>query len=277
MSILALPHAQPDVILIDWHATLVNTHDAMYHAVDDVLPRLRELGLLERLLTAEQSKTVEDAKLVKYVRDHQRLHPKVVAARKISRTDIFEVLFGNDEDAKRRAHLAFDSAYRQHVGEVAPLEADARVQLTKLRELGIALGLISNRSREFMEQEVARVEEGGWADLFDVMVCGNDVPRRKPAPDMLLTALSRLGRLPSEACWYLGDSTTDVIAAKAAGVTSIFYNGAHWDQAWLDKIFPGTQRHPSLPDAVVTDLPALVAMARHLQAQNIRVTRHREG
>ncbi|MCH8543601.1 MAG: HAD family hydrolase [Alcanivorax sp.] len=275
MSILSLPHAQPEVILIDWHATLVNTHDAMYHAVDDVLPHLQELGLLEYLLAPEQSKTVEDAKLVQYVRDHRRLHPKIVAARKISRTDIFEVLFGDDEEAKRRAHRAFDNAYRQHVGEVEPLEVDARAQLTRLRELGICLGLISNRSREFMEQEVARVEEGGWADLFDVMVCGNDVPRRKPAPDMLLEALSRLGRSPSEACWYLGDSTTDVIAARAAGITSIFYNGACWDQAWLDKIFPGTQRHPSRPDAVVTDLPALVAMARHLLAQNIRVTRHR--
>ena len=277
MSILSLPHAQPEVILIDWHATLVNTHDAMYHAVDDVLPHLQELGLLERLLAPDQSKTVEDAKLVQYVRDHRRLHPKIVAARKISRTDIFEVLFGDDEDAKRRAHQAFDGAYRQHVGEVTPLEADARAQLMRLRDLGIRVGLISNRSREFMALEVARVEEGGWEDLFDVMVCGNDVPRRKPAPDMLLEALSRLGLQASEACWYLGDSTTDVIAAKAAGVTSIFYNGACWDQMWLDKIFPGTERHPARPDAVVTDLPGLVAMARHLLAQNIRVTRHRDS
>lgn len=276
MSILALPHAQPDVILIDWHATLVNTHDAMYHAVDDVLPHLQELGLLERLLTAEQSKTVEDAKLVKYVRDHRRLHPKVVVARKISRTDIFEVLFGDDEDAKRRAHQAFDRAYRQHVGEVTPLEADARLQLTKLRELGIALGLISNRSREFMTLEVDRVEEGGWSDLFDVMVCGDDVPRRKPSPDMLLAALEQLGRAPSEASWYLGDSTTDVIAARSAGLTSLFYNGAGWDQAWLDKIFPGTERHPWRPHAVVPDLSALVALARHLRAQGLRVTRHRD-
>ena len=45
MSILNLPHAIPRIILFDWHATLVDTRDAMYHAVDDVLPKLVELGL----------------------------------------------------------------------------------------------------------------------------------------------------------------------------------------------------------------------------------------
>jgi len=39
MSILNLPHAVPRVLLFDWHATLVDTHDAMYYAVNDVLPK----------------------------------------------------------------------------------------------------------------------------------------------------------------------------------------------------------------------------------------------
>ena len=100
MSILQLPHARPDVILIDWHATLVDTHDAMYHAVDDILPQLHEIDLWNRLLDPDDSKTIEDAKLLIYVKDHRRLHPKIVSQRKISRTDIFEVLFGSDQEAK---------------------------------------------------------------------------------------------------------------------------------------------------------------------------------
>src|SRR3569833_4517195 len=100
MSILQLPHARPKIILFDWHATLADTLDAMYHAVDDVLPHLAEMGLLERLVKPEQSKTMEDAKLVKYIREHRQLRPKIKADRKISRTDIFEVLFGADEAAK---------------------------------------------------------------------------------------------------------------------------------------------------------------------------------
>ncbi|MCB1837954.1 MAG: HAD family hydrolase, partial [Alcanivoracaceae bacterium] len=86
MSILQLPRTPADVILFDWHATLVDTHGAMYHAVDDMLPQLRELGLWQRLLNPRDSKTPEDARLLAYVREHLRLHPKVVAQKKISRT-----------------------------------------------------------------------------------------------------------------------------------------------------------------------------------------------
>lgn len=275
MSILQLPHARPTVILIDWHATLVDTHDAMYHAVDDVLPKLSELGLWQRLLAPENSKTVEDAKLVKYVRAHRRLHPKIKAQRKISRTDIFEVLFGDDEDAKARAHQAFDACYRKYVGQVDPLEPDTRPKLEHLRSLGILTGVISNRNREFMLHELGKVEGSGWANLFDTIVCGSDVQRRKPAPDLILKALDNLGVSPGEGCWYVGDSTTDVIAAKEAGVSAIFYNGAHWDRAWLDKIFPATVRHPHKPDAVVESLADLVELARRFIAQDKRVNRIR--
>jgi len=262
MSILQLPHARPKIILFDWHATLVDTLDAMYHAVDDVLPRLAEMGLLERLVRPEQSKTMEDAKLVKYICEHRQLHPKIKADRKISRTDIFEVLFGPDEEAKRLAHREFDRAYRNHYGEVEPMEPNMRSHLLALRDLGLKLGVISNRGREYMEHEIAIVDGNGWQDLFDTMACGDDVAQRKPAPDLILKALANLGVQPSSACWYVGDSTTDVVAAKEAGVTSVFYNGAHWDQAWLDKIFPNTTRHPHRPDAVVDDMPALVRMVR---------------
>ncbi|ROO33737.1 HAD family hydrolase [Salinisphaera orenii] len=276
MSIRQLPHASPAVILIDWHATLVDTHDAMYHAVDDVLPRLDELGLLDELLSPDQSKTIEDAKLVKYVRDNRALHPRIVAERRISRTDIFEVLFGDNPDAKQRAHGAFDEAYRKFVGEVTPLEPDIRAHLEHLRSLGLILGVISNRNREFMNHELAIVDGTGWADLFDTLTCGNDVDHRKPHPDLLLCALRNLGRDADEHTWYVGDSTTDVIAAKRAGVTAVFYNGAGWDQAWLDRIFPGTTRHPDRPDAVVDSIGDLVELARHLLAQELRISRSRD-
>jgi phosphoglycolate phosphatase len=262
MSLLRLPHAWPRVILFDWHATLVDTMDAMYHAVDDVLPRLAELGLVERLLRPDASKTMEDAKLVKYVREHARLHPKVKTARKISRTDIFEVLFGEDHEAKRIAHAAFDESYGRHFGAIAPLEADARQHLERLREMDIQLGVLSNRSRQFMAHEIYMVDGTGWHDLFDTMVCGDDVARRKPAPDLILKALENLQAPVNTGCWYVGDSTTDIVAAEEAGVTPVFYNGAGWDDAWIDKIFPQTVRHPHKPDAVVRNLGELVALVK---------------
>ena len=142
MSILHVPGARPRVILYDWHATLVDTLDAMYHAVDDVLPKLVELGLIERTIRPEDSKTIEDARLVKYVRDNARLHPRIKADRKISRTDIFELLFGPDEEAKRAAHQVFDDAYRNRYGEVRPFEDGIGAMLAGFRGLGIRLGVL---------------------------------------------------------------------------------------------------------------------------------------
>jgi len=227
MSIVDIPYAAPKAILFDWHATLVDTHDAMYHAVDDVLPKLYELGVIDRMVKTEDSKTLEDAKLVKYVRDNYKLHPKVKSARKVSRTDIFQVLFGNDEEAKRIVHMAFDDAYRNYFGEVHPFEDDVEKMLQDLNELNIKVGALTNRNREFMMHEVNVVSGEGWQQYFHTIVCGDDVPRRKPAPDQIIKALEELDLEPSLNCWYVGDSTTDVIAAKEAGITAIYYNGAN--------------------------------------------------
>jgi phosphoglycolate phosphatase len=140
------------------------------------------------------------------------------------------------------------------------MESGIPEMLDSLRRLQIQLGVISNRKREFMEQEVANVSGSDWNPLFDTMACGDDVPHRKPAPDLLHKALENLDVRADTACWYVGDSTTDVVAAKEARITAIFYNGAGWDQRWLDKIFPGTVRHPHKPDAVISDFSELASL-----------------
>ena len=251
---------RPSVVLFDWHATLVDTLDAMYHAVDDMLPEFHDLQLMTRMVTPEDSKTPEDAKLVAYVREFAKLHPKVKADRKISRTDIFEVLFGDDEEAKRVAHLAFNRHYRNHFGTVAAFEPRVQAVLEGLRKLEIRVGVITNRDREFFEVELAAVDGTGWTHLFETSVCGDDTPLRKPHPDQLLLAAENLSHTADPSVWYVGDSTTDMIAAKRAGMTAVFFNGAQWDLPWLHKIFPGTRRHPDKPDVVVNDFSEFWAL-----------------
>ena len=247
----ALALVTPRVVLFDWHATLVDTLDAMYHAVDDVLPQLPELGLLDSLVTEEQCKTAEDARLVRYVREHRQLHPKIKAQRRISRTDIFEVLFGKNEEAKHIAHEAFNNAYRNHYGEAQPFEGGELELLIEMREFEVQLGILTNRDREFFELEFALVDNGAWVELFDTTVCGCDTGKRKPNPEPIFKALDDLGVPPGLNCWYVGDSTTDVAAAKRAGITSVFFNGVGWEHEWINKIFPGTPAHPYQPDAIV--------------------------
>jgi phosphoglycolate phosphatase len=250
----------PNVILFDWHATLVDTLDAMYHAVDDMLVEFSDLGLMSRLVEQKNSKSPEDAKLVAYVRQYSALHPRIKADRKISRTDIFEVLFGDDQEAKQVAHKRFNHHYRKHYGNVLPFEPQVSRMLSALRMLPVTVGVITNRDREFFEYELAAVEDTGWAHLFDASVCGDDTALRKPHPDQLLKAAADLNYPPSAEIWYVGDSTTDVISAKRAGMTSVFFNGAQWDLPWLQTIFPGTAQHPFKPDVVVNDFSEFWAL-----------------
>jgi HAD superfamily hydrolase (TIGR01509 family) len=52
------------------------------------------------------------------------------------------------------------------------------------------------------------------------IVDGSHVAHAKPAPDLLLAAAAQLGVAPA-GCWYVGDSTWDMIASAAAGMTGV--------------------------------------------------------
>jgi phosphoglycolate phosphatase len=53
-------------------------------------------------------------------------------------------------------------------------------------------------------------------DYFDVVVCGDTLPRKKPDPLPLLHAAKHFGIKPGDAL-MVGDSLSDVKAARAAG------------------------------------------------------------
>ncbi|MEZ5507602.1 MAG: hypothetical protein R3F38_17225 [Gammaproteobacteria bacterium] len=58
----------PKNIIFDWHGTLVDTQDAMLAAMEEMLPQLEELGLIERLQPESECKSADDVKLVRYIR-----------------------------------------------------------------------------------------------------------------------------------------------------------------------------------------------------------------
>ncbi|MGH8548280.1 MAG: HAD family hydrolase [Methylococcales bacterium] len=96
--------------------------------------------------------------------------------------------------------------------------------------------------------------------MFDIAVCGSDSARRKPAPGPIDTSLEGLGAGPGSESWYVGDSTRNVNCANRAGITSVFFNGALWDHAWLEKIFSGTPAHPDLPAVVVDNFREFIQL-----------------
>jgi 2-phosphoglycolate phosphatase len=111
------------------------------------------------------------------------------------------------------------AAYREHhpsvLRDLTRLLPGAREALDALKARGVRLGVCSNKPVDFSRR---LVEYLGVAAHFDVVLGPEDVARPKPAPDMLLEAMRRLGCRPEEVL-YVGDMTVDVETARAAGVT----------------------------------------------------------
>ncbi len=90
------------------------------------------------------------------------------------------------------------------------------------RERGVRLGVLTGKGRRATEITLRAL---GVLHLLDVVVSGEEAPRPKPDPRGLLLALSRLDATPAEAI-FVGDSTADVGAGRAAGVATVL---ARWN------------------------------------------------
>jgi HAD superfamily hydrolase (TIGR01509 family) len=92
------------------------------------------------------------------------------------------------------------------------------VMLDKLEEIPIPFGIATSTKRE---TALWKLEKAGLGGRFSVIVCGDEVERGKPAPDIFLLAARRLGAAP-ENCLGLEDSPAGLRALAAAGIPSIF-------------------------------------------------------
>ena len=253
----------PKNILFDWHGTLVDTQDAMLAAMEDMLQQMEELGLVDRLLPEDQCKTPDDVKLVRYIRIFRRLHPKILVERRVSRTEIFNAIFGDDTEAKHLAHRAYNRCYRNFYGKVKPFQEGIREYLAALKRLELNVGIATNRSREFLLQELQTVDDGSWPRLIDFITCADDLTRYKPDPQIIHYALAKIDTYPRPETWYVGDSFLDMVAAKNAGVTAIFYNGGCWDEVGLRRAFARDPDHA--PDAIINSFDELMDLLQRCQ------------
>lgn len=88
----------------------------------------------------------------------------------------------------------------------------AREMLEALAAEGVAMALVTNTQRDITEQALESIGR----EYFSVTVCGDEVPRGKPAPDPYQRAAHLLGVEPRW-CLAVEDSVTGSMAAEAAG------------------------------------------------------------
>jgi HAD superfamily hydrolase (TIGR01509 family) len=102
-------------------------------------------------------------------------------------------------------------------GGGCPLRPGVAQMIASARAMGQVLAIATTTSRENVDALLTPVLGPAWADLFKAIVAGDEVARKKPAPDAYLKVLAGLG-LPANSCLALEDSRNGLLAAQSAGI-----------------------------------------------------------
>jgi HAD superfamily hydrolase (TIGR01509 family) len=128
-----------------------------------------------------------------------------------------------------------------------PLRPGVTGLLDLARARGQRLAIATNTSRENIDALLSRALGAHWDAAFDAIVAGDDVRHKKPAPDVYLEVLARLG-LGSFDCVAIEDSANGLIAASRAEIPVLITRSMYFD----DDDFTGAR-------LVLDDLSELVA------------------
>jgi putative hydrolase of the HAD superfamily len=148
---------------------------------------------------------------------------------------------GGDMTAERYAALAaavgpgYDQAvshatrmaYRDELHAALDLIDGISTWLDEARDLGLRLAVASSSPRDWIEEHLSRT---AYRSHFEFLACGDEVRAVKPAPDVYLLAIERLG-VPATRALAFEDTTHGVAAAKAAGLRCVAIPHQHADPA----------------------------------------------
>lgn len=160
-----------------------------------------------RTLLTELGRSVPNAELSSIIRQGK------------TRKEILKLLFpgmsSDDEitigDRKNELFLANGESLRPVRGVLA--------WIRELSEYGVPLAIATSAARERARDTLARF---GIADLFRAVITPSEIPAGKPDPALFLAAAAALAARPAEAL-VVEDSPSGLVAAKAAGMQTIFY------------------------------------------------------
>jgi phosphoglycolate phosphatase len=114
-----------------------------------------------------------------------------------------------------------------------------REVLDALSERGVPAAICTNKPGRFVRPLLQALDLDRY---FELIVGGDTLPQRKPSPEPLLHVVTHYGLQPAQ-CLMVGDSSTDLLTAQAAGVPMAMVTYGY---------LRGFDPH-SVPDLVVID------------------------
>jgi len=158
-------------------------------------------------------------------------------------------------EALEREQTAMLDIYGKHLTGLTTLLPGVPAALDALRRDGIRLGLATNKQQRFIE---TIFEHFGLSSLFDAVIGGGPGIVKKPAPDMLIAAMKQLGVTSADTV-MVGDSTSDVEAARAAGARSVIVRGGGYTSVPAEQLGA---------DIVIADMTGLSAALESLKPRS---------
>ncbi len=144
----------------------------------------------------------------------------------------YQIPYNNAEEA--------DNIYRIYAelarGRIEPLPGVVNfIKICKDKRLKIAVATSAVKLKMKINLQLIDFEN----DIFDALVCGSDISKNKPDPEIFITAARKLGIDPKD-CLVVEDAPSGVAAAKSAGakclaVLTTFSKGELKEADWIVK------------------------------------------
>ncbi|WP_455206228.1 phosphoglycolate phosphatase [Kaarinaea lacus] len=183
---------KPDMILIDVDGTLVDSVPDLAYCVDEMMKQIN-------------MPTHGVAKVRNWVGNG--------VDRLVQRALIGQLDGDPDPALFEKARPVFLELYADNVSKRSKLYDGVREGLDYLKAQQYQLGCVTNKAEQFTVPLLKDL--GVYAD-FNIVICGDSLPKKKPDPLPLLHAAKHFKVAPENAL-MIGDSISDVKAARAAG------------------------------------------------------------
>lgn len=221
---------KPQMVLIDLDGTLVDSVPDLAYCTDAMM---QQLGLSAR----------GEARVREWVGN---------GVERLVKRALIDQLDGEPDEALfQKALPMFMALYAQNTSKRSQLYPGVREGLNYLQGAGYKLGCVTNKAAAFTEP---LLKDMGIRHYFLIVVSGDTVARKKPDPLPLLHAATLLDVEPRHAL-MIGDSMSDVKAARAAGfqIACLTYGYNH-----------GIDIRESQPDAVIDSMTELQGLLEHI-------------
>lgn len=222
-----------DVVSFDLDGTLVDTAAEIAEAVNRTLPEFgipaQPLDEIERLIGA--------------------------GAHELMRRLLQNIAYGQSYDLPAIL-VRFDLHYADTAGTCGKPYPGCIESLQRLRAAGVRLACVTNKERQHADRVLA---VNGLADYFEHVIGGDTLPWKKPDGRVLGHLLAEFD-CPPERAAHVGDSSTDILAARHAGV-------ADWAVPWgYNAGLPIASAEPSRTFDSLPQIADFVLALRHSPA-----------